>query len=145
METILTAKQTKELAKIFKKYQVIFAYLFGSRATGKAIKSSDYDFAVMLPAGLNFKKTFAIRCKIISDIANILQYEKVEVVILNDLKSILFKFVIIQEGLVLHEASHANRVMFELKTINEYHDFAPFIEKYNAAYLKRELIKIAKK
>ena len=144
MKTIFNAKQAKELAKIFKKYRVVFAYLFGSRATGKAIASSDYDFAVMLPAGLDFKKTFDIRCKIISEIAKVLKNEKVEAVVLNDLKSILFKFVIIQEGRVMHEADHAARVMFELKTVNEYHDFAPFIEKYNEAYLKRELIKAAK-
>lgn len=145
MKTTLTTKQTRELTKIFKKYQVVFAYLFGSRATNKAIASSDYDFAVMLPADLDFKKTFDTRCRIISEIAGILKNEKVEVIILNDLRSILFKFVIIQEGLVLQEADHVARVMFELKTINEYHDFAPFIERYNEAYLKRELIKIVKK
>jgi predicted nucleotidyltransferase len=145
MKTILTAKQTTEITKIFKKYQVVFAYLFGSRATGTAIASSDYDFAVMLSSGLDFKKTFAIRCKIISEIAKILKNEKVEVAVLNDLRSILFKFVIIQEGRTLYEADHVARVMFELKIINEYYDFAPFIEKYNQAYLERELIKIAKK
>lgn len=145
METTLTDKQIKELAKVFKKYQVVFAYLFGSRATGKAIRSSDYDFAVMLPEGLNMKKALDARCKIISETAKILKREDVDAVALNDLKSILLKFVIVQEGQTLYESNHVARVMFELKATNEYYDFAPFIERYNEAYLKRELIKIAKK
>jgi len=38
----------KSYKKIFQKYPVQAAYLFGSQATGKATKLSDYDFVVLL-------------------------------------------------------------------------------------------------
>lgn len=138
-------KKIKKLAGVFRKNNVTFAYLFGSRATGNAIESSDFDFAVMFSEKTSSAGRFAARCKIISELANILGNEKVEVVALNDAKSILFKFIIIKDGILIYESNGLNRVLFELKTTNEYYDFSPFIEKYNEAYLERESIKIVKK
>lgn len=40
--------QIKEIKKLFRKNGVVFGYLFGSQAKGTAIKSSNFDFAVML-------------------------------------------------------------------------------------------------
>jgi hypothetical protein len=79
----------------------------------------------------------------ISELSKIFKKET-EVVVLNDTKSILFKFVIIKEGELIYMKNHAERLMFELKTMNDYYDFTPFIEKYNEAYLKRELAKTEK-
>lgn len=135
----LLDKKTKELSKIFAKYKVDFAYLFGSQTTGKAIKNSDIDIAIMLPDNIDAKKRFDIRCKIISQLSRSLENKEVEVAILNDTKSILFKFIVTKEGKLIYEKNHEKRFLFEMKTIREYCDFAPFIEKYNAAYLKREL------
>ncbi|MCK9379357.1 MAG: nucleotidyltransferase domain-containing protein [Candidatus Moranbacteria bacterium] len=134
----LTKSKIKEFSKIFAKHKVVFAYLFGSQATGKAIKNSDIDIAIMLSKDTDTKKRFAIRCKIISELSKIFG-KNTEVVILNDTKSILFKFVIIKEGKLIYAKDHGERLEFELKTMNDYYDFAPFIEKYNEAYLKREL------
>jgi len=135
----LTDKQIKEIKKVFKKYHVVFGYLFGSQAKGTAIKSSDFDFAVMMEEE-DIKKRFKFRCKMISDIENILKNDA-EVVVLNDTNDILLKFVIIKEGLSVYEKNHLKRVLFELKVSNDYYDFKPFIDAYNKAYLKRELIK----
>lgn len=145
MKRFYDKKKINKLAGVFRKNNVTFAYLFGSRATGNAIESSDFDFAVMISEKKNLAERFATRCKIISELANILGNEKVEVVALNDTKSILFKFIIIKDGVLIYESNGLNRVLFELKTTNEYYDFSPFIEKYNEAYLERESIKIVKK
>ena len=134
----ITKTQIKEMSKIFAKHKVVFAYLFGSQATGKAVKSSDVDIAIMLDENIDAKKRFEIRCKIIPQLSKLFRKET-EVVVLNDTKSILFKFIIIKEGKMIYEKNHEKRFVFELKTMNEYYDFAPFIEKYNKAYLKREL------
>ncbi|HBO16479.1 MAG: putative nucleotidyltransferase [Candidatus Moranbacteria bacterium GW2011_GWE2_35_2-] len=134
----LIKDKTGEFSKIFAKHKVVFAYLFGSQATGKAIKNSDIDIAIMLSKDIDAKKRFDIRCKIISELSKIFKKET-EVVILNDTKSILFKFVIIKEGKLIYAKDHGEKLEFELKTMNDYYDFAPFIEKYNEAYLKREL------
>ena len=58
-------------------------------------------------------------------------------VILNEIKSIFLKFVIVKEGKVIFERNHLKRVEFELKTLQEYFDFKPFIEKYDEAFIKQ--------
>ena len=135
-------KKMKKLTGVFKKNNVVFAYLFGSRATGNIIQNSDFDFAIMLPEKMSLTKRFDTRCKIISELTKILKDEKIETVVLNDTKSILFKFTIVKEGILIYEASHSIRVLFELKIANEFYDFSPFIEEYNKVYLERELAKI---
>jgi predicted nucleotidyltransferase len=91
---------------------------------------------------LNLNKDFfKTRILLIEKLQDILQ-KNVEVIILNEQKSTFFKFVIIKEGKVVFEKDHEKRVDFELKTMQEYYDFQPFLEEYNKAYLERELVKI---
>lgn len=138
-------EQLKKLKITFRRNEVVFAYLFGSQATGKAAKNSDFDFAVMLSEKMNDKKRFDIRLKIFSEASRILKSDKIEVVVLNDEKSPLLKFVIIKEGKVVFEKDHPARVDFEFRTMNEYYDFSRFLEAYNDAYLQRQLMKIKAK
>jgi uncharacterized protein len=135
----ISQKNLKTLKSVFQKNGVVFTYLFGSQAAGTATKDSDFDFAVMLSEKIAKKKRFDIRLKLISEISRILKDDKIEIVILNDQKNSFFKFVIIKEGKFLFERDHSARVDFELKTMNEYYDFSPFLNLYNQAYLKREL------
>ena len=87
----LTKKQISELSKVFKKYNVQFAYLFGSQATGKANRKSDFDFAVMLPEKINKNKRFNVRLKLMAETGKISKtFDNTDVVILNDINSILF-------------------------------------------------------
>lgn len=126
----------QELEKVFEENQVLFAYLFGSQATGKANFESDIDLAVYLNE--DCKDLFKRRLFLIERFQDVLK-KNVEVIILNEQRSILFKFVIIKEGKVIFEKNHGKRVDFELKTMEEYYDFQPFLEAYNKAYLEREL------
>lgn len=132
-------KQFSDIKAALQKHDAVFAYLFGSQATGQATKNSDFDFAVMLSEKIVKKKRFDIRLKLISEISRTLKNDKVEIVVLNNEKSSFFKFVIIKEGKVVFEKDHSARVDFELKTMNEYYDFSPFLNLYNQSYLKREL------
>ena len=116
---------------------IVFAYVFGSVAQGKTNLESDVDMAVYLDvekAGDLFKK----RLSFIEKIQSILK-KPIEVVILNEVKSTFLKFVIIKEGKVIFERNHGKRVDFELKVMQEYYDFQPFLEEYNKAYLERNL------
>lgn len=131
--------QLKTLKTVFQKNGVVFVYLFGSQAAGQATKGSDFDFAMMLSEKVKKSKRFDVRLKLISEISRTLKSDKVEIVVLNDTRSSLFKFVIVKEGIVIFEQDHSARVDFELKTMNEYYDFSPFLSLYNQAYLKREL------
>lgn len=134
----LNKVQINKIKALFKKKGVIFGYLFGSQAKGTAIKSSDFDFAVMLDEE-DKKKRFDMRCRMIGELTGIVGKNEVDLVVLNDIRDILFKFVIIKEGITIYEKDHLKRVMFELRAMNDYYDFKPFLEAYNKAYLKREL------
>ncbi len=137
-------KETKnilnKLKKIFKtKKEVSFCYLFGSFAYENFNSESDVDIAVFLKKD-DDEYFFKKRILLIEELEGFLN-KSVEVVILNEIESILFKFAIIKEGKVILERDHEVRVDFEFKTMKEYYDFKPFLDKYNKAYIKRELSK----
>jgi predicted nucleotidyltransferase len=120
-----------------KEKSIVFSYIFGSVAQGTSNLESDVDLAVYLDekkAGDIFKK----RLFLIEKIQSILK-KSTEVVVLNEIKSTFFKFVIIKEGKMIFERDPGQRVDFELRAMQEYYDFRPFLEKYNEAYLQRNL------
>lgn len=127
-----------KLRSFFKKEKsVVFVYVFGSVAQGKTNLESDVDLAIYLDeekAGDLFEK----RLSLIEKIQSLLR-KSTEVIVLNEIKSTFFKFVIIKEGKIIFERDHGKRVDFELRTMQEYYDFQPFLEEYNKAYLRRNL------
>jgi len=118
---------------------IIFSYIFGSASQGNTNTESDVDLAVYLDAK-KVKDIFKKRLHLIEKFQSILK-KPTDVVILNEINSIFLKFVIIKEGRVIFERDHGQRVDFELKTLQEYYDFQPFLEEYNKAYLQRSLEK----
>lgn len=131
-------KIENKLKPLFKKEKdILFAYLFGSAVQGKTSYESDIDLAIYLSEkkGSDF---FKKRLSLIEKAQSILK-KPTEVVILNEISSIFLKFVIIKEGRVIFEREHGERVDFELRAMQEYYDFQPFIEAYNKAYLERAL------
>ena len=137
----ISSEQQKEIDKIFEQKQVIFAYLFGSQANGTAIKSSDVDIAVMFQKNLTEGERFQKRLQLMSVLPKIFDNKKVEVVSLNDIKDILFKFSIIQPGKIIFKKDYDALLNFDLQTANDYYDFKPFLEMYNEAYGERALVK----
>ncbi|MEA2064830.1 MAG: nucleotidyltransferase domain-containing protein [Patescibacteria group bacterium] len=133
----LSKKQLRDLSEVFKKYNTIFAYLFGSQATGKADKKSDFDFAVMLPKKYGKNKRFDIRLKMMTELSELLNYRKMDVVILNDISSLLLKYAIIYEGKVIYENRSDLRVDYATYIQSEYFDFSPFLKEYNKLFLER--------
>jgi len=116
---------------------ILFGYLFGSMAFGRTNFESDIDLAFYLEEK-EVKDFFKKRLFLIEKIQSFLK-KRVEVIILNEVRSVFFKFVIIKEGEIILERDHAQRIDFELKTMQEYYDFRPFIKEYNEAYLQRSL------
>jgi len=128
------------LTPLFKQEKsIIFVYIFGSTTQGTTNFESDVDIAVYLDkkrAGDFFKK----RLFLIEKVQSLLK-RPTEIVVLNEVNSIFFKFVIIKEGKVIFERDHGKRVDFELKIMQEYYDFQPFLDEYNKSYLQRSLEK----
>ena len=65
--------------------------------------------------------------------------KNVDVVVLNDIRSLYFKYIIIKEGKIIYKETDLSPVDFESKTLGIYFDFRPFLEDYNKAYVKRNL------
>jgi len=126
----------KRLKPLFEKEKsILFAYVFGSVAQERAHDESDIDLAFYLNTD-RVKDTFKKRVLLIEE-AQALLNKTVEIVILNEVSSIFFKFVVIKEGKIFFERAHDQRVDFELATMQEYYDYQPFLENYNKAYLER--------
>jgi predicted nucleotidyltransferase len=132
-------KSQAQLNEVFKKYAAEYAYLYGSQVTGNTNKESDFDFAVMLSNELSDEQRFKVRLKLMSEISRILKTDAIDLIILNDVHSIFLKFVVIKEGLLIFDQCPSERIDFELKTMNEYYDFKPFIVAYNKAYIQRQI------
>ncbi len=112
----------KKVKRVFNKYPKIkLAYLFGSRARGDEGPRSDYDFAVYLEEK-DSNKRFDLRLTLMSEISHIVKSDDVDVAVLNDTDTPLFKFLVIKEGIVL-KAIQPYKALVEPQILNEYFDF----------------------
>lgn len=130
----------KVAVSLSKEKDVFFAYLFGSATRGGFNKESDLDIAVYFDNRIKPDEQFQKRLRLIEHLQN-KTGRKVEVLNFAEITSIFFKFVIIKEGKVILERDHSSRVDFELKTMNDYYDFQPFLKEYNRSYIERSLSK----
>lgn len=136
----LSKEQVSGIKSVFNEYNVCFAYLYGSRANRTENKKSDYDFAVYFNDKISSNKRYEARLKITNKLSGIIgSIEQVDLVVLNDIKSVLFKFTVIKEGEIVHEKEHDQRVLFELNSMNQYYDYLPFLNLYNKALIERAL------
>jgi len=103
---------------------VIAVYLFGSRAKGKIGALSDYDIGVLLKNNVPDKKFFDIKLKLIQDFSRFFKTHHVDIVILNG-ASPLLAINIINEGCLLFDAMHEQRIAFETKATMKYLDRLP--------------------
>jgi len=56
--------------------------------------------------------------------------KETDVLILNTAFPFL-RYVVLKEGKLIFDRDESQRIDFELKSINEYFDFRPVLEKYN--------------
>ena len=125
----------KRCGKIFKDHPISAAYIFGSTAMETRSQESDVDIAVLLDKRLSKKARFALRLKLMEKIARALKKEA-DVVVLNDVASLFFKYVIISEGKVVYQKDESERADFECRLMGIYFDYQPFLELYNDNYVK---------
>ena len=133
---MMTAQQKRKLITLFKKGPITVAYLFGSLALGKERKESDADIAINIVPSLSKEHRFALRLKLMGQLSRILQ-RNVDVVVLNDVVSPFFKYIIIKEGVLLYQKSALDQFEIENTIYNLYFDFQPFLTQYNNAYVAR--------
>lgn len=139
MERNLTTENLVEVLKDFfsKEEEVLFCYLFGSFACQNFNSKSDVDVAVFLDEEKN-KDFFKTRLGLIANLSKLLKKEA-DVIVLNDVSSVFFKYVILKEGKLIFARDAEEMINFELKATRDYYDFLPFSEAYNKAYIERNL------
>lgn len=120
---------TTKIKQLAKQYNINTLYLFGSQATGKTHKNSDYDFAVQFQNNVNPKKYFDSKIKILSQIERIIQNnkfnknKKIDIIILNSQTTPLsLKFQAIKTGKKLYSKNDLLRSELEHKIISFYLD-----------------------
>jgi len=123
-------KNKKKIINIFKDYHYIkLVYLFGSQASGKTGPLSDYDFAFYLKTK-NRKKMSQVQFGLMDKLSRVLKTDKIDVVILNTLKSPELKFNIIKHGKLIYE-KEPFKLILEPMILNQYFDFKKQLLKYN--------------
>jgi predicted nucleotidyltransferase len=112
-------------------------YLFGSQATREENNLSDIDLAVLLGKAVERAKYFDLRLKYISVFAEALGTDAIDIIVLNDAPAHLgFRIISLRD--ILYERNPPHRVEFELRVVNQFLDFRPFLE-VRKTYIKKQL------
>ena len=129
----LTKQQINKLAK---KYKINTFYVFGSQATGKATKLSDYDFAVLLDDKVPAEKYGDYQIKIISELLRLVKSDHIDLVILNNQKiPLLLKYNVIKDGKILFEKNKNKRVNVEVNILRRWLDWQYFEKMWGDIYI----------
>lgn len=122
-ETIIDLlKKDEKILSLFIEHRVLFAYLFGSHATGRSGKTSDIDLALHFSEEKNEQERFEGKLILGSKLASILGKE-VEIVVLNDAKNNYLLADILRDGLLIFDRSEDQRFLFETETGHRVIDF----------------------
>jgi hypothetical protein len=101
---------------------VRLAFLFGSRARGRAHGESDFDVAVLVDEALagREQKARTIR-RLAGRLGREVSSPRLDLVLLNDAPALL-RHRVLRDGIVLFQRSPEERVRFTTRTIREYQD-----------------------
>ncbi len=111
---------------------ILFAYLFGSRASGTAHARSDADIAVMPSRPLGLLE----RERLVLGLVRALGVPDVDLIAL-DRAALEMRGRVVQEGRPIYSADEPARVAFEVRTRSEYFDFVPTLRTLERSYLAR--------
>lgn len=115
---------------------VLFAYVFGSQAAGRAISRSDVDMAVFLEPKLSQPRRQAVRLRLLQELARALGRDDVDLVILNDAPPYLAFRVSASRG-VIYSSNELARIRFEARAMALHYDRQRADERSADAMLKR--------
>jgi predicted nucleotidyltransferase len=106
---------------------VLLAYLFGSRAAGRAAPESDYDFAVLTSQAMPPER----RYQMASEVARLLSGAPVDLVSLRR-APVELAYAVVAEGRRLFERDLATRVEFEADVLSRYGDIVHILREQRA-------------
>jgi predicted nucleotidyltransferase len=106
---------------------ILFGYLFGSKAKGYANERSDWDIAVYFrePINLNGRwPEFELEAELSRTVG-----ATVQVIVLNTPLTPVFGFEIMKDGIVLIDRNPNLRVEFENRILRQYYDWQYFLKR----------------
>jgi predicted nucleotidyltransferase len=119
---------------IFSNLPILFAYLYGSYATGTVHPYSDLDIGIYIES-LQDSKHLELELSLSLELDNLLKNEVAsEVRIINKLPLVILGNIV-TEGTLIYSVDEIVRIDFETSVRSAYFDFLPVIQKYNSAYI----------
>ena len=128
----MNGREQASLETILGDEGILFAYLFGSRASGTAHARSDADIAVMPSRPLGLLE----RERLVLGLVRALGVPDVDLIAL-DRAGLELRGRVVQEGRPIYSADEPARVAFEVRTRSEYFDFVPTLRTLERSYLAR--------
>lgn len=125
----LSLIKQKLIPLLEKRSEIAIAYLFGSQATSTSSEQSDVDIAVYFSEPDTVKR-HNLLFSLSADMMHALGTDHIDAHSLNDIRSPLLKYRIMQEGIVLFERE-PYRIILEPRILNEYSDFLYLLKKHN--------------
>ena len=121
-------------SNVLSRFPVLFAYLYGSHATGAVHTFSDLDIAIFFSKDA-VDKIMSIESEIALALDDALGHRvSADVRAINDVPLVL-QGEIVTEGILLYSCDEESRVAFETQVRMAYFDFQPVIKAYHAAYV----------
>lgn len=116
------------LHQAFRKNQVSFAYLFGSKAKGTSHPRSDRDIAIHFKAGMTAAKRHQHQIQLWNHLSDVWPGETIDLVVLEE-APLLLRFNVVRDGRLLYSKNEKQRIRFEVPTMREYFDRQYYIER----------------
>lgn len=121
--------------EVFKDTPVLFAYLYGSYATGLLHPFSDLDIGIFV-GGVELESCLRLELKLSLEIDAKLEHQvQSDVRVINHLP-LLLKGEIITEGKLIYCIDDEVRIIFESNTRKLYFDLLPLVATYNSVYIQ---------
>ena len=123
--------------------EVVLAYLFGSFVKSKTGRFHDIDIALLvtpdLEKELNQQMPYGYGACMIAEVAHVLKYSSIDLVLLNHAPPLLLRQVI-RSGKLIFCKSEMDRIRFEVASLKRYSD-TEYIRRIKRLYLKQRIEK----
>ena len=134
----IKATLLKIAPSIFDKSQVLFAYLYGSYATGEVHPFSDLDIGVYVEK-MSLREYLNLELDLSLEIDKGLSHNVSSEVRIIGILPLVVQGEIITNGILIYSRNEIARVDFETSVRKAYFDFLPTLRQYQKIYIEGEV------
>ncbi len=126
----------EKIKKFLKKQGVVLAFLFGSVARGEAHQESDVDIAILFDKKEKSSQYLKKEGEMIVFFSSFFPKREINIVNLN-ISSPLLKQSVILEGKPIYIKNTITRILFQIRTLQEYEEYLHLSNIYNEVLSQR--------